>query len=383
MGILIAHYPPNASGAELQARAQAIELARQGHSVRVITSKVAGLPADEVRDGLAVHRWIAPRSIGPLFGPTFVRSTVRALERLRPELDIVHAHQGLWEAIASGWGKRKRQLRGLPVLVQPASSGAYGEAQALRRLRGWPWWRRILLRNDAFAAISGEIAREWRDLGVPEGRMHPTASGVDAERFRPGPGEIPEGFPPSGPRVVFTGRLHPQKNLDLLIDAWPEVLERAPGASLVLVGRGPEEDRLRERARGLGVGDAVHFPGRVDDPAESLRAADLFALPSVAEGMSNSLLEAMATGLPCLVTRIGGNTDLVEDGRTGRLLPQGDPGAWAGAIVDLLRRPDAARALGANARRLIEERYALPRVVASNVGLYRRLLGAAGGPMPG
>jgi glycosyltransferase involved in cell wall biosynthesis len=382
VGILIAHYPPNASGAELQARAQAIELARQGHSVRVITSRVEGLPATEERDGLAIHRWISPRSVGPLFGPTFVRSTVKALMRLRPELDIVHAHQGLWEAIASGWGKRTRRgLRDLPVLIQPASSGAYGEAHALRELRGWSWWRRVLLRNDAFAAISGDIAREWRDLGVPEDRIHTTASGVDAERFRPGPGEVPASFP-VGPRVVFTGRLHPQKNLDLLIDAWPEVVERAR-ASLVLVGQGPEEDRLRERARGLGVGEFVHFPGRVDDPAGSLRAADLFVLPSVAEGMSNSLLEAMATGLPCLVTRIGGNTDLIEDGRTGRLLPPGDPGAWARAIVELLRSPETARSLGANARGLIEDRYALPRVVASNVGLYRRLLRAAGPPPAG
>src|SRR5204862_5051696 len=113
--------------------------------------------------------------------------------------------------------------------------------------------------------------------------------------FAPGPSRADaDGSWPPPPRAVFTGRLHPQKDLDVLLDAWPAVA-RATGAGLVLVGQGPERERLEGRARELGLGGRVHFAGAVADVADALRAADVFVLPSVAEGMSNSLLEAMAT----------------------------------------------------------------------------------------
>jgi glycosyltransferase involved in cell wall biosynthesis len=202
------------------------------------------------------------------------------------------------------------------------------------------------------------------------------ASGVDAEAFRPGPSAVEADLPPR-PCVVFTGRLHPQKNLDLLLDVWPEVASRT-GAALVLVGDGPERDRLAARADELGIADRVHFTGSVPTPAEHLRAADVFALPSVAEGMSNSLLEAMATGLPCLASDIGGNTDLLGVGEAGLLLPDDRP-AWTEALVRVLTDRGLAERLGASARRRIDEEYALPRVVDRYVVLYRRLL--AGEPV--
>ena len=117
----------------------------------------------------------------------------------------------------------------------------------------------------------------------------------------------------------FTGRLHPQKNLPLLLEAWAAVAKQREG-SLILVGPGNDRQRLVELAGSLGIADRVQFTGGVDNPADYLRAADVFVLPSVAEGMSNSLLEAMATALPCAVSAIGGNTDLIEDGTTGRLV---------------------------------------------------------------
>ena len=143
------------------------------------------------------------------------------------------------------------------------------------------------------------------------------ASGVDAERFARGPSSVVHRLLPR-PRVMFTGRLHPQKNLPLLLEAWTDVAGKRHG-SLILVGPGNERQRLMELARSLGIADRVQFAGAVDNPAEYLRAADIFVLPSLAEGMSNSLLEAMATALPCAVSGIGGNTDLIDKG-TGRPL---------------------------------------------------------------
>ena len=380
---LVAYFHPYESGAERQALAQGVELVRLGHAVHVVTHAVPGAPAEENLRGLSVHRCVRSSTRGPLFAPSFVASAVGALRRLRPHYDLVHTHQALWEAVAAGVTRTGPWLRwSAPTLVQPASSGRYGEAEELARTRGSGLLRRLALRNDAVVAISADIEAQWRALGVPAAKMHRIASGVDADHFRPARHD-PDGAtdgPAAGPRVVFTGRLHPQKNLDVLIDAWPAVAG-ATGATLVLVGQGPERERLGAKAAGLGVGDRVVFAGLVADPAEALRSADLFVLPSVAEGMSNSLLEAMATGLPCLASDIGGNQDLLAaDPGAGRpeagvLVAGRSPADWAGALIGLINDPTRRRALGGAARRRVEEVYALERVVGRYVALYRALLG--------
>jgi glycosyltransferase involved in cell wall biosynthesis len=372
---VVSHFHPHASGAERQALAQGRELVRRGHEVRVVTRAIPGEPRDDAVDGVTIHRWVETSERGPLFGISFVLGVIRALRRLRPRYDLVHTHQGLWESIATGMARPF--LKGAPTLIQPASSGYYGEAEEMARTKGFPILRRFAIRNTAFAAISEDIERQWLALGVAPERMIRMASGVDATLFRPGPSAVEADLPPR-PRVVFTGRLHPQKNLDLLLDVWPEVAGRT-GASLVLVGDGPERDRLAARARELGVGEKVRFTGLVPAPAEHLRAADAFALPSVAEGMSNSLLEAMATGLPCLASDIGGNTDLLESGGAGQLVAPQDRPAWTEALVRVLTDRDLAARLGAAARRRIDEEYSLAAVVDRYVALYRRLL--AGGPV--
>jgi glycosyltransferase involved in cell wall biosynthesis len=367
---VISHFHPISSGAERQALAQGKELVRRGHSVQVVTRAVAGLPRDEGIDGVQVHRWVRTSGMGPLFGLSFVAGVIAALRRLRPTYDLIHTHQALWESIATGLGRGL--LRDAPVLIQPASSGFYGEAQELARTKGFPILRRLALRNTLFAAISADIERQWRCLGVPADRIVRTASGVDADHFRPGPSRV-EGAMPPPPRVVFTGRLHPQKNLDVLLEIWPAVVRRT-GASLVLVGDGPDRSRLEQRARELAVSGQVAFLGTVPDPAEHLRAADLFVLPSVAEGMSNSLLEAMATGLPCLASDIGGNDDLLATGPCGRLIAPEDRAAWGATIVELIEDREQARMLGEAARRRVESEFALPVVLDRYLAVYRDLL---------
>ena len=232
--------------------------------------------------------------------------------------------------------------------------------------------KRAIFANTGFAAISAEIEREWQALGVSPKRIVRTASGVDAEQFRPGPSAVEERLLPR-PRVLFTGRLHPQKNIPLLLEAWSQLAPNRPG-SLILVGPGDDRQRLETLAASLGIAGRVQFTGGVDNPAEYLRAADVFVLPSVAEGMSNSLLEAMATALPCAVSGIGGNTDLIEDGTTGRLVTDATPQAWTRTLAELLDQPSRSRLLGAAARRKIDEEFALRVVVDRYVTLYRKLL---------
>jgi glycosyltransferase involved in cell wall biosynthesis len=373
---VVSYFHPFASGAERQALAQGAELARRGHAVHVVTHAVAGVARDEEVQGVQVHRWVRSWRVGPLFAVSFVTGVIHALRRLRPEYDLIHTHQGLWEAVATGLGRP--WLSGAPTLVQPASSGYYGEAEELARTRGFPFLRKAILCNSAFAAISGDIERQWRNLGVPAERMFRMASGVDADHFYPGPNGLETRLLPR-PRVVFTGRLHPQKNLDVLIDAWPRVA-RETAANLILVGHGPDRERLAGRVQALGISGRVQFTGALPDPADALRAADLFVLPSVAEGMSNSLLEAMSTALPCIASGIGGNTDLLAEGPCGLLVSSNKAEAWSTALIDLLNHPDQARRLGVAARRRIESEYALPIVVDRYLALYRRLLSEISSP---
>jgi glycosyltransferase involved in cell wall biosynthesis len=372
---VLSHFFPHASGAERQALAQGAQLVRRGHSVRVVTRAIAGQPSNDVLEGVQIHRWIQTSSRGPLFGLSFVLGVARALRKLRPEYDLIHTHQGLWEAISTGVARPL--LQGAPTLIQPASSGYFGEAEELARTRGFPILRRAILRNTAFAAISEDIERQWLSLGVPRSKLVRLASGVDAHKFRPGVVDpaIESTLPPH-PRVVFTGRLHRQKNLEMLLEAWPTVTQ-ATGASLILVGDGEERDRLQAFASKVGVIDRVRFVGKVESPAEYLRAADAFVLPSVAEGMSNSLLEAMASGLPCLASAIGGNTDLLGPGEAGILLPADQSSAWSSGLIQVLTNQEFARKLGQTARRRIEADFSIEAIVDRYQELYRKLMEGA------
>jgi glycosyltransferase involved in cell wall biosynthesis len=283
---------------------------------------------------------------------------------------LIHTHQALWESISCGVARP--WLSGLPTIIQPASSGFYGEAEEMARTKGFPILRRIAVRNTAFVAISEEIERQWLRLGVPPSRMTRLASGVDTDRFRPGPSTLESSLPARRPRVVFTGRIHLQKNLDILIDIWGNVA-RETGASLVLVGQGEERPRLEQRVAEMGLNERVVFVGAADDPSEHLRAADLFVLPSVAEGMSNSLLEAMSTGLPCIASEIGGNIDLLGDG-AGLLVPPDDRPAWTKALIGSLKDEGLRTRLGRAARAKIEAEFGLSSVVDRYLELYGRLL---------
>ena len=366
---VVSYFHPVASGAERQALLQAKELVRRGHTVRVLTRALPGRPTDETLDGVQVVRTIRPIEAGPLFGVSFISSLAESLVRDRESYDLIHCHQALWEAAAVGL-VHDRLWR--PSVVQPAASGSYGEWAALKQTRGRGLLRRLILRNDRFVAISAELSQELQELGVPADRITQLASGVDCEVFSPGRSSREDELPPR-PRVLFLGRLHPQKNLSTLIEAWPAVAARHR-ANLLIVGQGPERARLEALADRLHCRGSVHFYPPTAEAVDFLRAADLFVLPSVAEGSSNALLEALAVGLPCLASRIGGNVDLIEPRRTGWLVEAADAAAWSAALDEALGDLGEARRMGHAAREATVERFSIRVVVDGYERLYRQLL---------
>ncbi len=374
--MVLAHFRPGTGGTERQAASLAEGLAAGGHRVTILTLARADAPAREEQDGLVIERALIGSGRGPIFVLTYGASLHRHLRRLRREHAILHAHHLYLEAMAAAWAGRRT---GLPAIAKVACGGPDGDFARLRRthlLLTLP----ILRRLDRVVAISRETEAELMAHGFPADRIVRIPNGVDTIRFAPAPDpEAARRKTGLGPETaLFLGRLDAQKGLDVALQAWGKVVRSRPAAELVLAGDGPARAALEAEAHRLGLGNRVRFLGARQEPETLLRASRVFLLSSRSEGMSNALLEAMATGLPCVASRIGGNRDLLEDGITGLLVPPGEPDALAEALVAVLEDAGLRHRLGAAARAAALEGYRMDRVVERYAALYAALAEEAG-----
>ncbi|MBI3303547.1 MAG: glycosyltransferase family 4 protein, partial [Deltaproteobacteria bacterium] len=169
----------------------------------------------------------------------------------------------------------------------------------------------------------------------------------------------------------FVGRLVEEKGLPVLLEAWAIVVRRVPGAILNIVGEGPLEEALKALVQRLGIMSSVRFHGHQETVIPFLQAAALFVLPSYVEGLSNTLLEAMAMELPVVATRISGSEDVVDDGVTGLLVPPGDVPALAQALGALLKDTGHTGAMGRQARKRVIQLCSLEQVTHAYLQLYQ------------
>jgi glycosyltransferase involved in cell wall biosynthesis len=268
---------------------------------------------------------------------------------------------------------------GLPYLVTVLGTGDRGDLARLARKPLGRLRARLLLRWGWFAALSAEAREELLASGVPAERIIALPNGVDLGVHRPTTvrerarrreqlGLAPERFV-----GVFVGRLHPVKDVDTVLEA----AARVPELDLVIVGDGPDRARLEARARRLGIESRVRFHGFSSQVVDVLGASDAFLLSSHGEGMSNALLEAMACGLPCLVSRsVGGARELLGEER-GMLLADGEVAAWAEAIRRLVDEPALRSTLGGAAADFVAERLSLEAGADRLVGAYATIAGVA------
>jgi glycosyltransferase involved in cell wall biosynthesis len=166
--------------------------------------------------------------------------------------------------------------------------------------------------------------------------------------------------------------------MEFLLAAARTVAEQAPLATFLVAGYGPLRERLEEQARRLGVDASVRFLGYRKDIALLLAASNVFALPSLWEGMSNAVLEAMAAGRPVVATAVDGAMDQVLPGETGLLVPPSDADALARALLDLAHNPRKAQEMGLKGRERVRRDFSLGRMTDAYIELYRRLLEDAG-----
>lgn len=239
-----------------------------------------------------------------------------------------------------------------------------------------------------YVAVSSDLAQYLgARVGIAASRITQIYNGVDTQRFAP-PARfqrtaIPGApFPEEGLFVVGTvGRFQPIKDQATLVRAFARARALDPRAAgsirLALVGDGAERLAIERTVREAGLSEWVWMPGAREDVPEVLRGFDLFVLPSRGEGISNTILEAMASGLPVVATRVGGNPELVAEGSTGALVPPEDPEAIAKAMLDYVRNPSLRTAHATAARRRAEQCYSLDAMIASYTALYDRLLARA------
>ena len=255
--------------------------------------------------------------------------------------------------------------------------------------RKYQWLRRAFrLFVRRYIPLSRHLERYLRErVGVPESRITRICNGVDTGIFHPAEGgkAVIPGCPfidTQGLLLLGTvGRMHGVKDQINLVWAFLLLLEQRPklreNLRLVLVGDGPLRARAIELLRAADALDLAWLPGERGDVADILRGLDIFILPSQAEGISNTLLEAMASGLPVIATEVGGNPELVADGVTGRLVPQQNPEALASALLGYLDHPETIRSHGQAGLARIHESFSLESMVAQYLDVYDGLLASA------
>jgi glycosyltransferase involved in cell wall biosynthesis len=300
--------------------------------------------------GWPVHALHEPAGLRPGIGVRLAR-----LFR-RERIDVIHTHDerpliygSLAACLAPGrrhvhtrHGQRAEITRGQKWLIKLASWGAH-----------------------EFVCVSDDAGRVAVAQGVSAKRIRTVRNGIDLTKFDY------RGPQPGGP-AVLVARLSPVKDVETLLRAAAQAVAGQPDFRLEIAGDGSCRPALQQLATELGLGERVRFLGEVRDVPALLARAGLLVLSSLSEGVSLTLLEGMARGLPVAATRVGGNPEVVADGETGLLVPPRDPAALANAMLRLWRDADLARRMGSAGRCRVEEHFDVRRMVARYEAMYLR-----------
>jgi glycosyltransferase involved in cell wall biosynthesis len=235
----------------------------------------------------------------------------------------------------------------------------------------------------ACVATSRTTLEEAIAFGIPAERVHLLGNGVDTRLFHPAtpPERLAEqtslGVNATG-LVIFVGRLSPEKNPDGLLTAWQSARKELPdGWRLVLLGDGPMRDMLTSAIESSAQGEEVRLAGSQKDVERWMRAADVYVLTSHHEGLSNTTLEAMASGLPVITTRVSGSAETVGETGAGIVVDVGRMDQLEAALIRLVRDAPLREQMGRIGRELIAEKYSIEHVAEAHLGLYQRLVAGA------
>ncbi len=313
-----------------------------------------GLIGSEIRNlgwpAVSLHR---PEGLRP----SLLFSLARLFHGVRA--DAVHTH----DARALIYGAPAARL----VRVKQVVHTQHGQNLGMtpRRLK---LLRFAANRTSKYVCVSKDAMRIASEHGIPASRLHMIHNGIDVDRLQHESLELPAKDQP-GP-LVTVARLSPEKDISTLLQAVAIVKKKLPDFQLEIAGDGPCRADLEQEVEQLGLGQQVRFLGQVPGAAGVLHRARMFVLPSISEGLSLTLLEAMSVGVPTIATDVGGNPEVVEHGRTGLLVPPRDPEAMAAAICKLWTDEPQRQQLASTARQWVHDKFHVRQMINQYEQLY-------------
>jgi glycosyltransferase involved in cell wall biosynthesis len=387
--MVISQFSPIIGGAERQAEILAQKLVEKGIRVTVLTGwwnrrsfKREVIHGVRVFRNFSTYGLISPkqnRTLRLLGVVTYMMSLGFHLLFHSREFDLIHVHQVLYPAFISILVGKKIMKK--PVVAKVSCSGLTGDIVNLKRFPLGSFQLGYIVKGlDSLISVNREGIEEFRALGYPSDRIQNIPNGVGIplrHNFRDGAGVV----------VLTMVRLEKQKGIDVLLEAWSKAIGLEKDLKLSIVGQGSIEKVLRDLTEALKIKDSVEFTGEVRNGEYYLRQSDIFVLPSLAEGMSNALLEAMSFGLACVATKISGNAELLDESMETRIAKGGfemtsrgilvnpeDTEGLSKAIVYLARHRELRETLGRNARKHIEENYSIDLIAEKYINLYHHIL---------
>lgn len=374
MMVLESMFPTKGGGgAETQVRTLGRHLIAQGVPVTLLAPMVSwgSQVGEDNVDGIAVTRIAYPKlpGIGAL---VMLAKLAWLLFRLRNRYTIIHTHiAGNMSALCCLMGRllRKPVLVKLTGMTEMVGGILDPNPNPVVRLR-----KRALRMATYYQATSSQIGRLMQERGFDARKVHLIPNAVDTERFETVERNDAKRRELCGERRIvgiFVGRLEPEKNIELMLDGWAQAFAGQHDAALVLVGAGRLMDPLKAQAERLGIASQVIFVGASDAVERYLALADFGLLTSNAEGLSNTLLEYMASGLPVIGSRISGTEDFVASGQTGWLFTAGDTHQFRDCLNAAAQARASLAELGQNARRHVVAEASIGAVVNRLLSLYR------------
>jgi len=362
---------PFTGGLEKRVGTIAAGLAARGVRVAVLTGRLSPeFPFEHIQGGVTIYRFACPR-VKVIGACVFIAQIVLYLIRQRSRYQAVHAFQVGHSAAAAVLTGR---LLGKPVFLHLSGGGSGGDVG--RHVKTpWGWMFLCLCRlASRIIVLNARMQRELKVIAYPAARTVCIPNGVDSDCFRPHAERLRlrrELGLPEGPVVLYTGRISPEKGVEVLVRAFAQL--RSPASpALCILGDGPARQRIERLVRGLGLQGAITLLPARADILPWYQAADVFVMPSFHEGMSNSILEAMACALPVVATAVSGTAELVRHGESGLLVPPGDPASLAAALDDLLGDPGRARDMGIRGRGIVRTQYSGTAMIERYYALYGR-----------
>ena len=376
---LIANYD-STGGLQNQAKLLINELTAKGTTVFVLTRNQEKLKRNEKRGNIFISRFPTIGSLRVVNSIIYIFCSLCWLLLNHKKYQIIHCHQSYSPATI---GVLVKLVLKKPVVVKISGSNEYGEVTEIKKLPFQKVRIFLLKKVDRFIILNEGMRKELNSIHILDENINLIPNGVKIPEESSFDNNVKRHYRkklklPYENIIAYSGRLTEGKGLEMLIEVWSEVIKANSGVHLILLGEGGRfrsiEEKLKDRTKSLDLSDIIHFFGYVPNVNEYLMASDIFILPSISEGMSNALLEAMASGVSIISTKIPANISLITNGVNGILVERENISQLKDAVITLLNNPSLRETFGREAKKTVSNLCSIEYVAKRYREIYSGLI---------